>query len=317
MKKIAETSRTFLREFQFSDRDHLYALNADPQVLKYTGDTPFSSVSEAAEFLTRYNEYRKYGRGRWAVVSKNNGDFLGWCGLKYHPDEGITEVGFRFFRKYWGQGYATESAGASLEYGFQSLRLPCIYAHSHVDNTASLRVIEKLGMTRVKDFDYDGMPARMFVRESPHYNIRLIDGAGVLELRHRVLRKGRPFEEAVFPGDELGSTFHYGAFFDGRLVGVVTLMLISRPGIKEEGAYQLRGMAVDDAFRGRGVGNQLLKRVEEEVLARNGQTIWMNAREGAVGFYKRAGYHLKGGMFEIPGVGPHFYMQKSLNSVII
>ncbi|MBL7471687.1 GNAT family N-acetyltransferase [Robertkochia sediminum] len=314
MKRITEGVRVYLREFMPGDGMELYALNADSEVLQFTGDSPFASTAEAEAFLQRYEDYRKYGIGRWAVIRKEDNAFLGWCGLKLHPAEGITEVGYRFFKKYWGQGYATEAAEASMDYGFFRLRLWRIYAHVHVDNVASLRVVEKLGMLHIKDFDYEGLPAKLFARVNPNYHLRLVDKSTVLEVRHPVLRSGRPPESAVFNGDELATTFHLGAYYESRLVGVATLMLTGRPGKQEDGVYQLRGMAIIDEYRGKGVGGALLNKAENEVVARGGDLIWMNAREKAVGFYKRAEYRTIGPLFDIPKIGPHFYMEKSLNS---
>lgn len=315
MKRITETPRIYLREFASGDEEHLYGLNADAEVLRFTGDVPFASVAEAGAFLAKYDAYKKYGIGRWAVIRKEDGIFLGWCGLKLHPEEGITEVGFRFYRKYWGNGYATEAAMASMDYGFSRLRLWRIYAHVHVDNVASLRVVAKLGMEYLKDFDYDGLPAKLFAKVNPRYQIRLVEAGDVPEVRHPVLRRGKPPESAIFEGDTLKTTFHMGAYFDRKLVGVVTLLLRNDSEEEATGVYQLRGMAIIAEFRGKGVGGELLRQAETEVVRRNGRRIWMNAREAAADFYKRFGYRQIGSLFEIPGVGPHYYMEKSLNSI--
>jgi len=150
MKIITTSQRLILREFIQSDAIHFYNLNKDPEVIKYIGDPPFISVSEAEEFIGNYSAYKKYGYGRWAVCLKENQEFIGFCGLKYHPKEKITEVGFRFFKNQWNKGYATESALVCLSYGFSELNLKEIYAHAHVNNFASQRVIEKCGLYIVK-----------------------------------------------------------------------------------------------------------------------------------------------------------------------
>jgi len=155
MKIITTSSRLFLREFFIDDAVNFFNLNNDPEVIKYTGDPPFNSVSEAEIFIQNYSTYKDYGFGRWAVCLKENQEFLGFCGLKYHPEEKITEVGFRFFKNQWNKGYATESTLACLTFGFSELKLKEIHAQVHIKNYASQRVIEKCGLQFVKEFLYN------------------------------------------------------------------------------------------------------------------------------------------------------------------
>jgi len=115
---ILETERFYLREMTLSDAKHLFLLNEDPDVTKYTGDNPFLNPTEAYRFLEKYDHYKKYGFGRWAVIDKTNEHFLGWCGLKYTEKLDEFDIGFRFFKKYWNNGYATESAKACMKLGF-------------------------------------------------------------------------------------------------------------------------------------------------------------------------------------------------------
>lgn len=140
------TQRTYFRHFTPDDAVWMYALNNDPQVLRYTGDEPFANVAAASVFLAQYEDYGRYGMGRWAVISRQDGAFLGWCGLKYSPALEEYDIGFRFFRQYWNKGYATETARACLDFGFNVLNLQCIVGRARADNAPSLRVLEKLGM---------------------------------------------------------------------------------------------------------------------------------------------------------------------------
>lgn len=316
MKIIAETPRLILRAFILDDSEHFYRMNQDEEVIRYTGDRPFGDREEALRFLKDYREYERYGVGRWAVIRKADDAFLGWCGLKFHAREAIIEVGFRFYREYWGQGYATEAARAALQFGFESKKYTVIHAHVHADNAASLKVIGKLGMNFIKDFDYDGLPAKLFELRNPDYALKAISGEEVLEVRHPILRAGRPREDAVFDGDDEAATFHLGMYHRGNLAGVVTLMRrpSSRPSLTEAN-YQLRGMAVLDGFRRSGIGKALVKAAELRVLQDGGKGIWMNARIAAVHFYETLGYRICGEEFEIPGVGRHYYMEKSLTEI--
>lgn len=162
MKKIITTPRMYLREFIPEDSIHFFHMNNDPEVIKYTGDPPFSSQDAAAKFITTYTAYQETGVGRYAVIRKTDDTFLGWCGLKYHPQEGVYDIGYRFYKCYWGEGYATESAKAVIDYAFLTLKFPFLVAHAHIDNLASHRVIAKCGMYLVKHIDYDGLPAILY-----------------------------------------------------------------------------------------------------------------------------------------------------------
>lgn len=162
MRTILETERCYLRELSVDDAQAFYDLNADPEVVKYTGDKPFETVAEAKSFLQNYNQYVLYGYGRWAVISKENGLFLGWCGLKFSPDLGEVDLGFRFSRKYWNQGYATETAQASIEYGFNKLNLDKIVGRAMEANIGSVKVLEKVGMEFVGRFEFEKHPGVLY-----------------------------------------------------------------------------------------------------------------------------------------------------------
>lgn len=151
-----------------ADAVHLYLLNKDPEVLRYTGDDPFADVEAAAAFLRSYHQYRLYGVGRWAVISLASGDFLGWCGLKYTAVTGEYDVGFRFFRQHWGQGLATEAARASIQLGFNQFHIPVIVGRVMEANIASIRVLEKAGLKRVRPLDFEGQPGVLYAIRDPH-----------------------------------------------------------------------------------------------------------------------------------------------------
>ncbi len=133
----------------------------------------------------------------------------------------------------------------------------------------------------------------------------------ILDLRLRVLRPGLPRETAMFDGDDHPGTEHYGCFADGQAIGCLTLMP-SR--WNDEPAWQLRGMAVDAAWRGRGVGRDLLTYVDTTLQRRPAvaKILWCNAREAAANFYRQNGWRIMSEQFEIEGVGPHYRMARHL-----
>jgi RimJ/RimL family protein N-acetyltransferase len=159
---VLETERLLLREFLPEDAENFFLLNSDPEVIKYTGDKPFNNIEEAAELVANYDQYEKYKRGRLTVILKSTNEFLGWCGLKYHKEEDLTDIGYRFKKSAWNKGYATESGLASLKYGFDVLALDEIVGHAMHNNLASIRVFEKLNMKYVKDIVCEGHPSVLY-----------------------------------------------------------------------------------------------------------------------------------------------------------
>ncbi|RZJ74634.1 MAG: N-acetyltransferase [Flavobacterium sp.] len=153
---ILETERLYLREMTSADAESLYQLNLDPEVIKFTGDAAFTSIEEAALFIDNYNHYKKYGFGRWAVIEKSTGEFLGWCGLKYSEDKKEFDIGFRFFKIYWNNGYATESARACVEIGFTKFGIPTIVGRAMTENSGSVKVLINIGLSYRNDFDFNG-----------------------------------------------------------------------------------------------------------------------------------------------------------------
>jgi RimJ/RimL family protein N-acetyltransferase len=159
-----ETERTILRKLRVADAEELYTLNLDPEVLKYTGDVPFESLQAAKDFLTHYDQLEKYGIGRLAVIDKSTLKFIGWCGLKYSADKEEYDIGFRFLREYWNKGFATETAQTCLDFGFKNLGIESIVGRAMKANTASIKVLEKIGMTFKESFDFDGHEGVIYER---------------------------------------------------------------------------------------------------------------------------------------------------------
>lgn len=171
MKKILETNRLLLRELSVEDTYHFYELNMSPNVIQYTGDSSFGNVEEALVFLQNYKDYNENGYGRWAVIRKSSTEFLGWCGLKYDKSKDETDIGFRFFERNWNRGLATESAAACLQYGFNQLHLEKIVGRAMSENIASIKVLQKLGLTFDKEFDFNGHKGVIYSIEKSNQSI--------------------------------------------------------------------------------------------------------------------------------------------------
>lgn len=160
---LLETPRLLLRKNVLEDAPFFMELNSDPEVTKYTGDGAFKTLEEA-ENIVKYviSQYEQHGYGRWMVLNKETNEPLGWCGLKYHPEDGETDLGYRFMQMHWGKGYATEAGRACLDYGFEQLQLTCIVGRAAAENLASIQVLKKLGMTFFADTFFDEMPAYLY-----------------------------------------------------------------------------------------------------------------------------------------------------------
>lgn len=151
-KPVIETPRLLLYEMAVEDAEHFYQLNSNWEVMKYTGDVAFKDVGEARQLIINYPQYKKYGFGRWTVKLKENGNYIGWCGLKFNEDIEQVDIGFRILKKHWNKGYSTEAAKACLDYGFKQHSIKRIIGRADKRNTASIRVLEKIGLQFEKNY---------------------------------------------------------------------------------------------------------------------------------------------------------------------
>lgn len=162
--QILETERLILRPFVEEDIEPTYQMNLDPAVTKYTGD---GGVVDQAEIERRITEdvmgdYQKYGFGRLAVILKTKNTFIGFCGLKFLDDLDEVDLGYRFNRDHWGQGFATEAGKVCLDFGFEKLKLSQIIGLVLPENIASIRVLDKLGFRFEKEFEQDDLLLRQY-----------------------------------------------------------------------------------------------------------------------------------------------------------
>ena len=153
---ILETQRLKLRPFQMSDLDPFVAYRSDPEVARYQGwDAPYP-VEKAAAFIEEMAQATPDTNGHWyqfAVELKQNGGMIGDCAFHtLSEDNRQAEIGFSFACSYQGFGYATESVKRLLDYFFADLGLHRVQAICDVENTASARLLERVGMRREAHF---------------------------------------------------------------------------------------------------------------------------------------------------------------------
>jgi 3-dehydroquinate dehydratase/shikimate dehydrogenase len=154
---VLRTTRLLLRRWREEDRTAFAELNADPRVMEWFPSTLTRSESDALadRIVQRLNDQ---DWGFWAAEAPGVADFIGFIGLNPADDTlgypGV-EVGWRLAASHWGCGYASEGARATLDYGFRTLALDEIVSFTSVGNARSRRVMEKIGMVRRPDEDFE------------------------------------------------------------------------------------------------------------------------------------------------------------------
>ncbi|MEO6732459.1 MAG: GNAT family N-acetyltransferase [Ferruginibacter sp.] len=168
MHIILETPRLILRQFTEADATNIYQLNSIPEVVKYVHEPTLQTMEEATKIIVEVilPQY-KNKLGRWAMHTKDNNEFIGWCGLKYLIAADEIDLGYRLHPFAWGKGYATEAAKNTLDYGFNKLHLQEVIGRVHVENIGSLNVLEKIGMIYIKDTVEDSCPVKVFKAVNP------------------------------------------------------------------------------------------------------------------------------------------------------
>ena len=157
---ILETDRLILRRWREKDLAAAAAINADPEVMSWTGSGPMT-FQDSLTYVTRNDAgFDIHGFGIWAVENKKDGALIGFAGLRRferpgHPLGPCIEAAWRFARAVWGQGYASEAARAAFVDGFKRCGIPMITGWAPVINLRSQGVMQRIGMTRRPDRDFD------------------------------------------------------------------------------------------------------------------------------------------------------------------
>jgi RimJ/RimL family protein N-acetyltransferase len=171
-----ETKRLLLRNWKVEDLEYFYALNSDPVVMEYFPKT--LDRRESDELANKAKSLiDKNGWGFWVCELKDGSEFMGFVGLN-SPDYELPfspciEVGWRFAKKYWGHGYATEAGEASLKYAFTQLNVEEVVSFAVANNRKSIAVMERLGMSNMhSNFSHPKLPRNSPLSEHVLYKIR-------------------------------------------------------------------------------------------------------------------------------------------------
>jgi [ribosomal protein S5]-alanine N-acetyltransferase len=161
---ILETTRLTLRPFSEDDVDHMAELFANPDFMRFSLGV-FTKREQTIAFIEKVVGWDRAGiPSQFAVIPRDESDFIGYCGFFHHPEHGIEdiEIGYRLHPDYWNRGLATEAARAVRDHGFRDLKLTRVISLVHPENVPSRRVAEKNGMTIEKEIMFRGFPTLMF-----------------------------------------------------------------------------------------------------------------------------------------------------------
>lgn len=148
MVPVIQTERLILREWRDSDSDAFYALNSNPDFVKYLGNgEPLSREDSWRVLALLAGHWALKGFGFWVVTLKETKELIGRVGLWEPAGWPAIELGWGINPTHWGKGYATEAARASLNWGFHELDLSSIISIIHPDNQASKNVAGKIGQS--------------------------------------------------------------------------------------------------------------------------------------------------------------------------
>ena len=147
--RIAETERLILRKMTSEDAEDFFRIYNDPQTKKFLVKNSISLEDVRGQIEKHIeNYYKKFDFGLWATILRENSRLIGRCGLLYQEVEGVCdlEIAYLFDSDYWGNGFATEAAEMLVKLGFQTFGFNRIVAYIDPQNTASIRVAEKVGL---------------------------------------------------------------------------------------------------------------------------------------------------------------------------
>lgn len=150
---MIETERLILREYSEKDFSALYEIMSDPETMKHY-PAPFDEKRTRDWISWNLENYRTYGFGLWAIVLKENGEFIGDCGITMQNIDGnlLPEIGYHVHKKYWRLGFGKESAGACRDWFFNNTEYDAVYSYMKYTNVESYRTAMAIGMKKIKEY---------------------------------------------------------------------------------------------------------------------------------------------------------------------
>lgn len=165
------TERLFLTPVRAGDAGYFFTTWNDREFRRFLFDDKYVSTEMVAGQIERSRScFAKYGFGLWKLQLSGSQTAIGFCGLRPAPDlPGETGLLYGIEREYWGRGFAREAAAAVLGYGFEKLRIDKIVALANPENTASWKILERLGMKFVREIETDIEMLKVYEMKKQHF----------------------------------------------------------------------------------------------------------------------------------------------------
>ena len=166
---LLETPRMLLRELFEDDDDAVLRIRGDYEVTKYNTGSPISTRTEAQILIEGIaSDFRQHLSVRWGLELKNSGEMIGICGYNYWDRLNMrASVGYDLARTYWGQGLMSEALRRIVQFGFEEMGLNRVEADCTSLNTASARVLEKVG------FKHEGVQREQYFENGQFHDLML------------------------------------------------------------------------------------------------------------------------------------------------
>jgi [ribosomal protein S5]-alanine N-acetyltransferase len=163
------TERLILRKVSVDDRDAIFAWAKDPEVTRYGSWGAHRTPHDTETFIEScVDQYHSEGLGPWAIELRETNTVIGTCGFGYlNRQDRCGGIGYFLARPHWGKGHATEAVFAVLRFGFGALALNRIEARCMPENTASERVMQKVGMK------FEGLLRQAMFKDEGFHDVKL------------------------------------------------------------------------------------------------------------------------------------------------
>ena len=170
---ILETERLILHPWQSADWTEFRPIATDPEVMRYiTGGIPWSDEKIRSFVDRQVTLLADRGFCRWKLIEKGTGNVIGFCGVGMWRDGLDPEIGWWLARRCWGQGLATEAATAALRDIFERVKLDRVVSIAMPANTASTRIMQKLGLEFDRQFESEGVRLVRYAIDRQQYPVR-------------------------------------------------------------------------------------------------------------------------------------------------
>lgn len=165
---VCQSPRLMLRKIEDTDAESLFEILGDPDVMKFSVRGPDTREDIFKFIHATKKRYERDGVAQWGVILKASGELIGTGGISVQSIEGENEyeIGYRFKKRHWGQGYGSEAAIACRDYALGSLKLERLISIIEKDNVASIRVAKKVGMTLEKESVFHNIPVQVYSMDS-------------------------------------------------------------------------------------------------------------------------------------------------------